>query len=69
MTEGTFEKLTWLAKQTGYSRSLILKQAIWLRYSLTHDRENVCADGHQCLCRDQRKFPESLEAKEEKEGI
>ena len=68
MTSEDFDKLTWLAEHCGLSRSTIVRQSIWLRHQVTNGRVNVCADGHQCLCRERRQFPTSFETKEEEEG-
>jgi len=67
MSMEDFEKLTWLGEHCGLSRGTIVRQMIWLRYKVTHDQQNACADGHQCLCRDMRQFPASYKGGVQKE--
>jgi len=59
MSNEDFAKLTWLAEYTGLSRSTVVRQMLFLRYRVSHDHYNVCADGHQCLCSNLRQFPAS----------
>lgn len=61
MSEQDYEKLTWIAKYEGMSRGLVIRLAIFKVYRVMHDHVNMCADGHQCLCRGKRVFSEKPE--------
>lgn len=68
MEKEDFDKLTWLAEYNCLSRSNIVRQLIWMRYHVSHDQVNMCADGHQCMCPEKRQFPTRF-LKEKQEGI